>query len=310
LLGREGWLFFSAEQMMEHWTREAVWTEQDLENWRRLLEMRRDWLRERGCKYLLVVPPDKHSVYPEYLPGWMKKSAKPSKVQQLVQYMKAHSTVEVLDLTDVLIAAKKTRVDYLQTDTHWNLFGGFVAYRVVVEALARQLPGLEPLPLDAYRWKPKAQPAGDCAILLGRVDSYKETQAVSPESLKPLPTVSIRSDPVRFPRRQTNEVETCFTLNEQASGKAIIFRDSFATSWRPLLGLHFKEVIYLWHYDWDRPLIEREKPDVVIDEILERRINLLDPVELARQDQSSVTNTPGVINTSLPAPDPESRPAH
>jgi hypothetical protein len=62
----------------------------------------------------------------------------------------------------------------------------------------------------------------------------------------------------------------CFTLNDKASGKAIVFRDSFASSWYSFLGQHFREVINIRHYDWDRPLIEREKPDVVIDEILER----------------------------------------
>ena len=55
--------------------------------------------------------------------------------------------------------------------------------------------------------------------------------------------------------------------------KAIIFRDSFAGSWTWYLGYHFHEVLYIWQYDWDAALIEREKPVVVIDEILERFFN-------------------------------------
>ena len=130
--------------------------EQDLRDWRRLLELRRDWLRERGIKYLFIVPPDKHTIYPEYLPTWMEPSSKPSKLQQLAEYMKTHSDVEFIDLSQTLIDAKKIRVNYLQTDTHWNAFGGFVAYRTLVQGLSRQLPELEPLPLDAYEWKPVA----------------------------------------------------------------------------------------------------------------------------------------------------------
>jgi hypothetical protein len=34
-----------------------------------------------------------------------------------------------------LIDAKKIRVTHLKTDTHWNRFGGFVAYRAMAEAL-------------------------------------------------------------------------------------------------------------------------------------------------------------------------------
>ena len=107
----------------------------------------------RGAKYLLVSTPDKHTVYPEHLPAWLEQGAQLSKVQQLVTYMKAHSTVEVLDLSKALIEAKQTRDVYLQTDTHWNEFGAFVAYRAVIQALAGQWPGLEPLPMEACTWK-------------------------------------------------------------------------------------------------------------------------------------------------------------
>jgi len=96
---------------------------------------------------------------------------------------------------------------------------------------------------------------------------------------------------VRLPKRDAKELDPRYTLNDKASGKAIVFRDSFAGSWYPFLGQHFREVLYVWHYDWDRALIEREKPDVVIDEILERFFNLQDPVALARKDQLPEANT-------------------
>jgi hypothetical protein len=285
LIGREGWLFYSGDAMLEHWNREKSLSFQDLENWRRLLEMRRDWLLQRGCKYILVVPPDKHTVYPEYLPDWMEKSAKPSDIHQLVQYMEARSTVEVLDLSQALIDAKKMRVNYLKTDTHWNLFGSFVAYQALLNALDRQLPGLKPLPLDTYDWKLKTEPPGDLAVMLGRTDSYTETAAVEALPVKPLPAVTLLYNRVGVPEGENKEHAPCYTLNEEASGKAIVFRDSFAINWYPLLGQHFREVIYVWQYEWDRALIEREKPDVVIDEMVERFFNLQNPVVLARKDQ-------------------------
>src|SRR5512140_3288609 len=37
LTGREGWLFHSGERMLDHWSRQAAFSEQDLQNWRRLL---------------------------------------------------------------------------------------------------------------------------------------------------------------------------------------------------------------------------------------------------------------------------------
>ena len=83
----------------------------------------------------------------------------------------------------------------------------------------------------------------------------------------------------------------CYTLNAKAAGKAIVFRDSFAINWYPFLGQNFGEVLYLWQYDWNRPLIERERPDVVIDEITERFFNIENPVELEHEDELSQTRS-------------------
>jgi alginate O-acetyltransferase complex protein AlgJ len=287
LIGRDGWLFYSGERMIAHYTGTELWSQQDLENWRRLLEGRRDWLRARGAKYLLVLAPDKHRVYPEYLPAWLERSAKPGKIEQLANYMKACSTVEVLDLTQALVEAKKIRADYLQTDTHWNLFGGFVAYRAMVEALGRQLPGLNPLPLDTFAWKPAAPLEGDLARILGCPEAYAETNSVNYVPLKPFTAPKVVFDLARFPHQGSEETRPCYTLNPKAGGKAMVFHDSFACAWYSFLGEHFKEVAYLWQHDWNKALIEREKPDVVIDELLERIFNLQDPLDLARKDELS-----------------------
>jgi alginate O-acetyltransferase complex protein AlgJ len=300
MVGRDGWLYFSGLEAIPRCMRTAVFTQQELENWRRLLEMRRDWLRARGGKYLFVVPPDKPTVYPEYLPDWLKPGTGPTKVQQLAAYLKAHSTVEMLDLSQALKEAKKIRVAYQKTDTHWNAFGGFMAYRAVVEALARQIPGLKPVPVDALGWEPVVTgKGGDLARIMGVADTQWETEAVKPVVLKPLAELQHVYDPVRLPQSGMKETWPFFTLNTNASGKAILVRDSFAGSWYPYLGQHFREVIYLWkysndypHYEWNRPLVEREKPDVVIDEMLERFFCMEDPVALAHKDELSETNSP------------------
>lgn len=293
LIGQDGWLFYAGQRMMENWTRKETWSAKDLENWRLLLETRRDWLRSQGIHYIFVVPPDKHTVYPEFLPAWMEEVSKPSKLQLFIDYMHAHSTVEVLDLSPALRDAKKSRVDYLKTDTHWNAYGGFAAYRAMIQALSHQMPALQPLPLNAYDWKPALiQSAGDCAAKLGNADSYTETETVTPVATEPLASLKPRFDPVRLPQKGAEETWPCYTLNEKASGKALLFHDSFACSWYSFLGQHFREVVYIWQYDWNRPLIEREKPDVVIDEMLERFFNTANPAELLLKDLASDTSAP------------------
>jgi hypothetical protein len=282
LVGPNGWLFSTSEKMLDHYLGAARFSQADLEAWQKLLEERRNWLDKRGAKYLFVIAPDKHSVYPEELPRWLTRSAQPTKVQQLVEHMKTHSTVQVLDLRPALVKAKPLGVNYLKTDSHWNALGGFIGYQAVVQALNRQLPGLSPLPLEAFSLEPVEAPGGDMADILGV--GAKEPQQVRLTPRPPLPPLAVATVPDRLPKKWRKLTDPVVTENNGTQSKAVVFRDSFARAWYPFLGYHFKEVVYIWQYQWDAPFLEREKPDVVIDEIVERFFNNADPRELARAE--------------------------
>ena len=43
-------------------------TPEELEQYQKILEARRDWLAERGIPYLFVIPPNKDTIYPEFMP--------------------------------------------------------------------------------------------------------------------------------------------------------------------------------------------------------------------------------------------------
>jgi hypothetical protein len=57
---------------------------------------------------------------------------------------------------------------------------------------------------------------------------------------------------------------------DTALPRAVIFRDSFATALVPLLAEHFRRSVYVWKNAFDTAVIEREKPDFVIHELVER----------------------------------------
>jgi hypothetical protein len=159
-----------------------------------------------------------------------------------------------------------------------------VSIRELILALSPQYPGLEPLPPEAYDWKPVTEPSGDLGQMLGRPEMYPETQALEPVARRGQPTLDTVYDSARLPQQGDKESWPSLTRNERASGKALVFGDSFSKAWHPFLGQHFQEVIYLRQTAWNLPLIEREKPDVVIDEMLERVLNLADPLELAPKE--------------------------
>ena len=63
--------------------------------------------------------------------------------------------------------------------------------------------------------------------------------------------------------------------------RAVMFRDSFAECMIPFLSEHFRRILYIhlepeeFHYD----LVEREKPDMVIQEMVERKLSLSSSIQ-------------------------------
>jgi alginate O-acetyltransferase complex protein AlgJ len=275
--GRNGWLYWGCEGMVENYTGQWRFTEAELQNWQKLLETRRDWLAQRGEKYMFVVAPNKETIYPEYLPAWVVKNGKPGKLDQFLAYMRAHSTVPIVDLRPSLLAAKQIGPTYYLTDTHWNGFGAFVAYQQILRALQPQMPDLQPLDLGAFNRYRTMDHGGDLAICIQQQDERQETQGIIFKPRAPLP-----------PFKQPVEDKASggiATKNPDKSGKVVLFRDSFAGALIAFLGYHFNEALYIWQPEWDKEVLEREKPDLVIDEIVERHFNNKDPRQLLLSDE-------------------------
>jgi hypothetical protein len=278
LVGTGGWMFMSEKWMIEHFCGTRTFTEPELNDWQKLLERRRDWLAQRGIKYLFVLAPDKQSIYPEYLPAWLKDLGGQTKADQFFAHMKAHSTVEVLDLRPALIAAKKSAPVYLKTDTHWNQFGTFVACENIVQTLAHQLPGLVPVAWDSFDRTNRLAVGGDLVDMRGIRISMAESNAVFFTPKPGLPVLET------FIPTGEHAKDLAIAKNPQGNGLAIIFTDSFGRGWIPFLSYQFGEADFFWQYHVDGPLVERRKPVVVINEMLERFFNVTDPTELYGQD--------------------------
>jgi alginate O-acetyltransferase complex protein AlgJ len=276
LAGKDGWLFFTEARMIDHYSGQLQFTQEQLHDWQALLEKRRDWLARRGIAYLFVVAPDKQTIYPEALPSWVTKVRPQTKLDQFYDYMRAHSTVPVLDLREVVRAAKKTCPTYFQTDTHWNFFGGFVAYQELMRTLAKQRPGLEPVPFSSFTLTNQLVPGMDLATILGL--SMAESNAYF---LLPKPGLPKFTEKMARPEHPKDPK---FTNNFQAKGRAIFFHDSFTLTWVEFLAYNFNQVTYLWQYDLDSAWIERDKPDIVVSEMVERFFNTEDPKKLMAKE--------------------------
>ena len=74
ILGRDDWLYFAGEDghAIDRFVRTTLpVTDEAIARTVTELERRRAWLAARGIAYVVTVAPDKPTIYPEHLPGWI-----------------------------------------------------------------------------------------------------------------------------------------------------------------------------------------------------------------------------------------------
>jgi alginate O-acetyltransferase complex protein AlgJ len=285
IVGRDHWLYTSEQQTVEHFLGLALFTPQQLRDWQRVLERRRDWLAQRGIKYIFVIAPDKSTIYPEHLPAWLANAAatnRETKLDQFFQYMKRNSTVNVLDLRAPLFAAKKSRQLFLQNDTHWNFFGAFIGAQALMENLSAQIPDFPPLKESDFVWSNAPARGGDLARMAGLNVAENNFFISLPDA--ELPTVQTNEFPLSksaWGVKSFVVVKNPFPLKSSI----VIFHDSFGTIWRPYLGYEFKRAVFvLDNHEFNPDLIVKNSPVVVVNQILERLFNTMNPEELLAKD--------------------------
>lgn len=282
VIGKDDWLYFSDGRMVDDIGGTRPFKARELDGWLALLTSRRDWLAQRGIRYLFVIPPDKHTIYPEHLPDWLTDSARsPRRLDQFVTHIRAHSDIPILDLRGPLLEAKTNERVYQQTDTHWNDAGAFAGAREILRVLISM--GLSATPLDVSEFQKGSlnTPVGDLALMLGRDAHGRENDV---PFLAPRSPLEIRIAPELLPKKWIPGTEPRFSDNPAAKARAVVFRDSFAIRLSTFLGHGLGRVVYVWQQNWDKRIIESEKPDVVVDEMVERFLISIDPYEVMKSD--------------------------
>jgi len=264
--GRDGWLFYADDGAMTDYAEAAPFTSAELEQWRDTLQDTSDWLRAQGIAYVFVIAPDKHVIYPEYMPETIRRAAI-SRIDELVSHLREHSTVRVVDLRPPLLAAKTRERLYHRTDTHWNDRGAFVGYQSIIDALTEDFPALRHPSRSAFEPRVVQSEGLDLAGMLGLTEVLSEEDLV----LVPRHPTARILEPLHPNRRLTHG--RIVTDAPNRGPRALVFMDSFGPALVPFLSEEFSRVVYLWQDNIDPQVVEQERPQVVIQEWVGRALS-------------------------------------
>jgi len=266
VLGKDGWLFYAGEGELADYRGINHYDVKSLEKWARFLELKRQWLAQDGIRYLFVIAPNKSTIYGDYLPKSINKVKQKSGLDELLEYLKENTQVEIVDLRPALFKAGEIERTFNKTDTHWNNFGAFVAYQEIMKPVSRWFPETKAYPYEKFSLHRKKGLGGDLASLIGG------TEYILEDELHLAPLVQRRakvSEKDESPQGPFSMAQTNAKLP-----RVIVYRDSFLVSVIPYLSEHFQYSRYFWQR-WDaavpiEKVVGKYKPDLVIEEVVER----------------------------------------
>ncbi len=284
LIGRNRWAFYAREGNFENRMGLAPFSRDELELWKRHLELRHTVLEAEGIKYLFVVAPDKETIYPEEMPVYLERARRTDRLTQLLAYLKeTKSKVAILPLHDVLRAAKSQGLVYYPQDSHWNGRGFFIANQEILRvARDRWFPDLQ-IPTLAPDYVIDAQPLNFGEWNLVGLP-YENGKFLSESLVRKTPALA-KAETGRLPKNWPDIPEPwlrpLWYSQPQGKHRVVVFHDSFMRTGCPdrdhiPLAEVFAHSLFIGH----RPniqlietIVEREHPDLVIQELVERHLS-------------------------------------
>jgi hypothetical protein len=253
VLGKDSWLFYRSEALedgdtINDYLGTIPLSGEELRGLEGILEENQRKFSESGIVYLVVIAPNKNTVYGEYLPDEIERLKAGTRMDQFMEHMRTHSSLRILDLRDALIRAKEKCPTYMRTDSHWNSYGAYVGHCEIIRSLADRFPGID-LAVPVI--------TGDRVMLESKLPGGDLTQMLFMQDLLP-ENHHTKFDLERMP--------------ETPPLKTLVFRhDSFGDNLYPYLTPMFKEVVNIAPFaPFDFEAIRKRRPDLVLHVFVER----------------------------------------
>lgn len=266
LIGKDEWLYFDNHNSLLDAQGKAEISDELVELG--VESFAKNWheMRAKKIDYLLVIAADKSTIYPEFLPDYIKPKG-PHRIDKfLAALIKKYPDFPVLDLRPILLEAKKKEILYHQTDTHWNKRGAHYAYVAIMNRLK-----ISPYLRQSFENKEDEQIRGDISDIMSsnaKNINYDLTPKFFITSQQYLANDEVMK---KFHR------PILFKNINQNLPNIFVYKDSFFSELSAMVAQHFSTALFVNEFPCDLKwqILENHAPNVVIQEFWEGRIELI-----------------------------------
>lgn len=276
-VGDDGWLYLNVsdpDRYKDEWPPVG----ERLDGWADEFAARNEYLKGRGIEYVVLIAPEKSSIYPDHLPTSLRRRLPPDPTGEVCEKLTARGVRGVNPLPALLAAKETGQPVYYRQDTHWTQAGGRAAYTELAKELRAVLPGWSPLADDGYTVRAEEVWA-DLRRFVPTARRYADPAPVysaSARAVEPHPDPAFAA---HLPKESRNPrmppvVYTC----EGAPGPSVVlFRDSFGEGVWPFVAADFRRAAVVVSDSLEPAVLNAERPAVVIQVMVARKLYLTSP---------------------------------
>jgi len=268
IVGSDGWLY-SVELEYDFYTGKSVFTSDQLQAVVSEFQYRKAVLDSLGIEMCVVIHPLKYSIYPEYLPVFLRRNSTFTATDQILKAFREKTNINIIYTKDILIESKNKYQLYFKGDNHWNDIGGYYAAREIVSNL-NLMRKFSPIPFSDFCIDTVWNFKGNLANMAANAELFAE----------PKPELKLcRNDAQIFERYKYPPIEgflwtyqRSYKSNNSNLPNVLVIRDSFGAALMPYIRNSFFYSTFIfdnWQYKFNLDIIKQEKPDVVIYMVLE-----------------------------------------
>jgi hypothetical protein len=258
--GKDGWLFLANDvnKVLEQHSGALRLSEDQLERWQRLLDGRVAFVEDLGGRYITLVAPDTHAIYPEKLPDEIVP-ARERPIDQLLDGLEDPAAARFLYPLEELRAARAEQEVCSPQESHWNQFGAFIVYERLLDEVEAFLP---------LRRLPREELASFDLETRGEL-GYK----LPGTGLAPRTFMVVRAGSARLIHDNQVQGQGALIVTECPDAPettCLLFGDSYTYDLLKFVAESFGRMVFAHSTPLDRELVERERPDLVVSLMAER----------------------------------------